>query len=154
MVDEVPAPVPVAFSLTPALANSGGVIDYSTSEGIKLYGAATRPLRIEQYHQSSIDIDHHKINNCPGPRAIARILFFRSLFVQPRSVRSAVASFTSTTQKEGTSSSGAATDRSFFRHRKSSINHQSSIPDFRDLYLFTFTILLANCIAHRSSQLR
>ena len=41
---QVPAPVPVAFSLTPALANSGGVIDYSTSEGIKLYAAATRSL--------------------------------------------------------------------------------------------------------------
>jgi hypothetical protein len=32
-----------AFSLAPALAN-GGVIDYSTSEGIKIYGAATSSL--------------------------------------------------------------------------------------------------------------
>jgi hypothetical protein len=32
-----------AFSLAPALAN-GGVIDYSTSEGIKIYSAATSSL--------------------------------------------------------------------------------------------------------------
>ncbi len=32
-----------AFSLAPALAN-GGVIDYSTSEGIKIYSATTSSL--------------------------------------------------------------------------------------------------------------